>query len=235
MYPLTKDRPKALLPVVGKPIIDYIIEALEKVPEIENIYIVTNEKFLSDFKDWQRTYNSKKEILCLSDGTISNETRLGAIGDIKFIIEKVRIIDDLIVIAGDNLFTFDITDFVKFFKKKGISVAVHDVQDTQLIKKYNEVRLDDENRIISFIEKPSRPQTTLAAICMYIFPRKKLPLIHKYIDEGNNTDEPGRYIEWLYKCEDVFGYIFSEPWFDIGDLKQYNHANKEFIKLNRVD
>lgn len=228
MYPLTTDRPKALLPVAGRPMVEYIIEKLENVPELDTIYIVTNEKFFPHFVKWQKTYCGKKQILIISDGTMSDETKLGAIGDMKFFIEHARINDDVLVVAGDNLLTFNLNKFIQFFKEKGMSVAVHDVKNKKLIKKYNEVRLDNQHRVISLIEKPAQPTSTRAAICLYILPQDTLQLIHDYIKEGNNPDEPGRYIEWLHKRKDVFGYLFTEPWYDIGDIKQYEQANREF-------
>jgi len=235
MYPLTKDRPKALLPVAGKPVIEYILINFERIPVIDRVYIVTNAKYSVHFQKWKRAYSSNKEILILSDNTTSNDTRLGAIGDMQFAIEEASIDDDLLVAAGDNLFTFDINDFIRFFEKRGISIAVHHVSDRKKLTKYNEVKLDGKYRLVSFKEKPGTPRYTLAAICMYIFPREKLHFVHKYLNEGNNPDEPGRLIQWLYEQEDVFGYEFSGKWYDIGNLEQYRRVNQEFtfcIKKN---
>ncbi|UCG93335.1 MAG: nucleotidyltransferase family protein [candidate division WOR-3 bacterium] len=235
MYPLTKNRPKALLTVAGRPIVEHILEKLEDMLEIDTIYIVTNVKFFLLFKNWQKTYCGKKKILILSDGTTSDDNKLGAVGDITFVIDHARINDNLLVVAGDNLFTFNLYKLVQFFRKKGITIAVHELKNKSLIKKYNEVRLDNQHRILSLVEKPVQPTSTLAAICLYILPRDTLKLIHEYIKEGNNPDEPGRYVEWLYKRERVFGYVFTEPWYDIGDVKQYEQANKEFTEQCRED
>ncbi len=235
MYPLTMDRPKALLPVAGRPVVEYILANFEQIPEIDKIYIVTNAKHLSHFEDWVETYCISKEIQILSDGTASNDTRLGAIGDIQFTIEKASIQDDLIVVAGDNLFNFDISEFIRFFKERGTSVAVHHISNKELLTKYNEIKLDKQCRVVSFVEKPLNPQSTLAAICMYLFPGEKLRLIREYLRQGNNPDQPGRYIQWLHKREDVFGYKFSGVWYDIGDLEQYNLANEEYDRLRHAD
>ncbi len=235
MYPLTKGRPKALLPVAGKPVLEYILKNFEKIPAIDTVYIVTNAKYYVHFKKWKTIYSSSKELHILSDGTTSHDERFGAIGDIQFAIEEASIDDDLAIVAGDNLFGFDIGEFIQFFKKRGISIAVHNVSNKQQLTKYNEVRLDSQYRFVSFEEKPQKPRYALAAICMYIFPREKLCLIHRYLSEGNNPDEPGRLIQWLYKREDVFGYGFSGKWYDIGDPEQYRRVNQEFtfcIKKN---
>lgn len=235
MYPLTKNIPKALLTVAGRPIVEFILEKLENVPEIDAIYVVTNAKFFLHFKNWQKTYCGKKKIIIISDGTTSDDNKLGAIGDMKFVIERARINDDVLIVAGDNLFTFNLNKFIQFFKEKGMSIAVHEIKNKSLIKKYNEVRLDNQHRVHSLVEKPMQPTSMLAAICLYILPRDTLKLIHEYMKEGNNPDEPGRYIEWLYKRERIFGYAFTEPWYDIGDVKQYAQASKEFAKQCRED
>ncbi|MCK4233000.1 nucleotidyltransferase family protein [candidate division WOR-3 bacterium] len=235
MYPLTEDRPKSLLHVANKPVIEYIIKGLEKVPEVDKIYIVTNAKFFNNFENWKKTYFTEKEICIISDCTTSDENKFGAIGDMRFVIETTNIDDDLIVTAGDNLYKLNMNDFVRFFRKNSTSIAVHDVKSKELVKKYNEVRLDDKRRVISFIEKPSDPKTSLAAICLYIFPGKQLGLINKYIEEGNNPDQPGYYIQWLSRRVDVFGYIFTERWYDIGDLNQYEKANSEYTKRRYGD
>lgn len=235
MYPLTKDRPKALLPVAGKPMIEYILKRVEKIYEVDKIFIITNKKLFSHFESWKITYKSKKEMVIFSDGTTSNDTKLGAIGDIKLVIEKANINDDLIVIAGDNLFSFDVNKFVKFFKVKGFSVAVHNVKNRELIKGYNEVRLDKQRRIINFVEKPDDPRTTLIATCMYLFPREIFKLINEYLEEGNKPDPPGRFLEWLYKRVDIYGYLFRGEWFDIGDIQQYEMVNKKYGRPENRD
>jgi len=231
MYPLTKDRPKPLLPVAGKPMIEHITDKVEVLPEITHIYVVTNHKFYDHFRRWAEGYRCPKPITVLNDGTMDDATKLGAIGDIKYTIDTVKMDDDLLVVAGDNLFQHSVQDFVHFFTRKGIAVAVYDVGSKDLVRKYSEVRLDADHRIVDFIEKPEHPETTLAAICMYLFPREKLSLIHEYIAAGNNPDQPGRYIQWLHKRQPVFGFVFNEKWFDIGDLKQYEQANREYAGL----
>lgn len=228
LYPLTKDKPKQLLPIAGKPMLEHTIAKLEEVPEIDAIYIVTNHKFAPQFQEWLATLKTSKEIKLFDDGTADEKTKLGAAGDIKYVIENARIDDDLLIVAGDNLFKLDLNNFVRFFKAKGMSIAIYDVKDKNLVREYSEVRLDKSGRVISFQEKPQNPQTTLAAICIYLFPRDKLALITKYLSEGNNPDQPGRYIQWLYQREAVYGFVFADKWYDIGDLQQYKQADKEY-------
>ena len=229
LYPLTKDQPKHLLPIAGKPMLSYAIEQLDKSPEITGIYLVTNKKFYGNFKSWISNLKLSKPIEVFNDGTDSDETKLGAIGDMKFVLHNAKINDDLFVMAGDNLTELKIQEFIDFFKKMKCVIAVRDVKDKELIKKYSEVKVDQSKKVLEFIEKPQNPVTTLAAICMYIFPKEELSFIDKYIKAGNNPDQPGRYIQWLAKERNVYAYVFDEPWFDIGDIHQLNEAD-EFYK-----
>lgn len=228
MYPLTRNRPKPLLPVGGKPMIEYITEPLESIDEIETINIVTNSKFHSHFQEWSRNLRSEKRYTVLDDGTKDDATKRGAIGDILFTLETVGIDDDLLVVAGDNLMTPNFSTFVSFFHEKGTSIGIYDVGDISLTPLYAEVRLDEDSRLIHFLEKPEEPSTTLIAICLYLFAREDLPLFKTYIEEGNNPDQPGRFIQWLYKRKPVYGHVISGKWYDIGNLEQYEKANVEF-------
>lgn len=231
LYPLTLNQPKHLLLVAGKPLLDHVMDKILSVEDIDEIYIVTNDKFYSVFISWKNKLNSLKKISIFNDGTLSDETKLGAIGDIDFVLRKTGMKDDLIVLAGDNLFELDLRHFVSFGQKKGLTVAVHDVGDKELIKKYSEVELDTEGRIVYFQEKPSQPRTTLAAICLYFFPQEKLYLVEQYLYAKNNPDQPGLYIQWLHKREDVYAYVFTEKWYDIGDMAQYKQADEYYKNI----
>ena len=234
LYPLTKDRPKPLLPVAGKPMIEYIIEKLEDIKEIDEIYIVTNERFYDRFMAWHESYESGKKIKILNDGSKSEEDRLGAIGDMKFFLEKGRIKDDVIIIGGDNLFDFNVKDVIDFFYDKNEPVVVlHDIKQHDLAMRFGVVEIDGNERLISFEEKPQNPKTTLIAICMYLFPKESLHMISEYIDKGYNPDQPGRYIEWLHKVRHVFGFVFEGEWFDIGDHDKLAEANELYERKKK--
>jgi glucose-1-phosphate thymidylyltransferase len=152
------------------------------------------------------------------DGTTSNETRLGAIGDIRF----VNLDDDVLVIAGDNLFDFSLADYVAFWRSKAgaSAVAVYDVQDRELAKKYGIVAVDDDDRIVGFVEKPDDPPSTLAATAAYMYARAHMRRVGEYLDAGNNPDQPGNLVAWLHEREPVYAYRFSGGWYDIGDREQ---------------
>ncbi len=226
LYPLTKDKPKPLLPIAGKPMIEYIMDRIESIKEIDTVYIVTNDKFHSKFSDWAGNYSSSKSIKVVNDHSKTEDDRLGAIGDMKFVIDKEGIDDDLMVVGGDNLFEFNVRDVVDFFyDKKEPVVVLHDIKHHELATRFGVVEIDGNEKLISFEEKPQNPSTTLIAICFYIFPKDKLGMIDEYIRKGNNPDQPGRYIEWLHRQTQVFGFVFEGSWFDIGDHDKLAEAN----------
>lgn len=228
LHPLTKDKPKPLLEVKGKLIIEHIIGKLEELDELQEIFIVTNNKFFEHVQQWLSGFNSTKKIKIIDDQTKSNEDRLGAIGDINFVIEKENINDDLLVIAGDNLFELSLIDVVNLFKEKNSSVvAVYDVKDTELSKKYGIVTMDEDNKIINFEEKPDKPKSTLASTGIYIYTKDILKDIREYI-KGHDADKPGSFLEWLYQKRDIYCFVSKERWYDIGSFEQLEEAKRGF-------
>jgi glucose-1-phosphate thymidylyltransferase len=212
LSPLTDDMPKQLLPVGGRPIVDWILDRIREAG-IDDVHLVTNARFAPLFADWAAQQN----VTIHDDGTTSNETRLGAIGDIRF----VGLDDDLLVIAGDNLFEFSLAEYVDFWREKGGSaVAVYDVQDRELAKKYGIVAVDENDRIVEFVEKPDDPPSTLAATAAYLYRRDHVKLVDEYLERGNNPDQPGNLVAWLHEREPVYAYRFSGGWYDIGDREQ---------------
>jgi glucose-1-phosphate thymidylyltransferase len=228
LYPLTRNMPKPLLEVAGKPMIEHIINKLEEVDIVDRIYIVTNDKFEQNFIDWLRSFDAKKSIEIVNDGTKSNDDRRGALGDIQYTIDAKKIDDDIIAIAGDNIFEFSLAGVADLFQKtKSNVIALHNVKNIELAKQYGVVRIKN-NVVADFEEKPAHPKSALISTGIYLFPKKTLTLIKKYIDEGNNPDKTGSFIEWLYKRDKVYAYVTDKPWYDIGDIEQLKKANKHF-------
>jgi glucose-1-phosphate thymidylyltransferase len=221
LRPLTDDLSKCLLPVGGRPMLDWILDRVEQVEEIDEVHVVTNHRFAQDFQHWALF---KPGVTVHDDGTLSNEDRLGAIGDVAFTLEQAGIVDDdVIVIAGDNLFDYDLQDFVDFWRGKGdvsSAVAIRDVGDLRLASQYGVVELDESDRVIAFEEKPPNPTTTLCATATYLYHREHLPLVAQYLAEGNAPDQSGSFFEWLRARETVYGFWFTGAWLDIGDKEQ---------------
>ena len=217
LRPLTDSVPKQLLPVGGRPMVDWILDKIDEAG-IEDVHLVTNHRFAPQFEQWAK----EKNVTVHDDGTTSNDDRLGAIGDVRFVQERAGIDDDLLVIAGDNLFDYALSDYVDYWRgKDGASaVAVLDVRDLDLARKYGIVAVDDDDRVLDFVEKPENPPSTLAATATYLYARDHARLVPAYLAEGNPPDQPGNYIAWLHKREPVYAYRFRGDWYDIGDPAQ---------------
>ena len=231
LYPLTLNTPKPLLPVAGKPVIEFIFYLIEPMRQVDEVFIVTNQKFYPLFEEWKRNFSSSKRISVIDDGTTSNENRLGATGDMEFVIKNKNIKDDLVVLAGDNLFKADLSLFTDFSisKRPSVAIGLYDIKDLNLARRYGIVSINKNNRIIDFKEKPASPASTLAAMCLYFFPRENLEVIKEYLGTDTAKDAPGYFLEWLYKREPVFGYVFKDKkWFDIGDKESLEEADREF-------
>jgi glucose-1-phosphate thymidylyltransferase len=225
LYPLTLDRPKALLEVGGKPMLDRVLERLQAM-RVEETIVVTNAKFTPHFEDWAE---DKGRVTIVNDGTTSNDDRLGAIGDIGFVIDELHLNDNLVVVAGDNLFGQDVSGFTSYGQEVDAPViAVHDIGDLGRMHEYNQIEIDDEGRIVFFEEKPSQPRTTLAGVALYYYPRHALPLVRQYLAEGNNPDQPGRLIQWLYPRTAVYTWRLPGEWYDIGSAETLEEADRIF-------
>jgi glucose-1-phosphate thymidylyltransferase len=232
LYPLTLHQPKPLLPVGGKPMIEHIIDHLAPVPGLKEIFVVTNQKFVTHFTEWAEKYRREKAKLdfkIINDHSTSDADKLGAIGDIHLVITREKVKDDLIVVGGDNLFDSSLAPFVEFCRAKKTAVlAVYDVGDLESIKKYNSITLDADGKITFFEEKPKNPTSTLTGIALYYFPAEVVEMIHTYIAEGNNPDQPGRLIQWLYPRVPVHTWTVPGRWFDIGSKETLDEADRVF-------
>ena len=223
LYPLTLDRPKALLPVGGRP----MLERLGEVEGLDGVYVVTNAKFADAFREWAREADAGVKIV--DDGTSDEETRLGAIGDLDLTIREGGIDDDLLVLAGDNLFSESLAGFPAFaLAKGGAALGVYDVGDFEAIQSYAAIELDGDDRVVRLEEKPSEPRTTLAGIALYFYPRGALGLVREYLDAGNNPDQPGRLVEWLYPRTPVYGWRVPGRWYDVGSKETLAEADQAF-------
>ena len=234
LYPLTLTQPKPLLPVAGQPMIDYVLDNLAPIGAIDRIYVVTNAKFAGHFQQWSADYRANKAKLnftIVNDRSTDDTNKLGAIGDIHFVLTSQNVTDDIIVVAGDNLFSEKLSNFGRFCREKNAPVlAVYDVGNLEEIKKYNAINLDGEGRITFFEEKPKNPTSTLTGIALYFYPKSTLPLIKQYIAEGNNPDQPGRLVQWLYQRLPVYTWKVPGLWYDIGSKESLEEANRIFAR-----
>jgi glucose-1-phosphate thymidylyltransferase len=234
LYPLTKDQPKPLLPVAGRPMVEHVLDHLAAIPDLDRVYVVTNARFAGHFQRWADAYHAHRPALpftIVNDGSTDDTNKLGAIGDIDFVLRRERVEDDLVVVAGDNLFSRPLEGFGRFCREKNAPVlGVYDVGNPELTKKYNAIETDTHGRITHFEEKPGRPRSSLTGLALYYYPQAILPRIRDYIAEGNNADQPGRLIQWLYPRMPVFTWRVPGLWYDIGSFEHLEEANRIFSR-----
>ncbi len=218
LSPLTDDFPKPLLPVGGRTMLEWILDRIDDVDELDGVHVVTNARYAQHFREWV----TARDVEIHDDGTTSNDDRLGAIGDVRFVLDRIGMDDDLLVVAGDNLFDFSLRDLVDFWRGKGVASALglYDVGDRELAKQYGIVAVDDDDRVVDMVEKPVDPRSTLAATATYVYHREHLPLIDRYLADGNSPDQPGRFLVWLYTRAPVYAHRVTGEWIDIGDREQ---------------
>jgi glucose-1-phosphate thymidylyltransferase len=223
LRPLTDSWAKELLPIGGRPIIDWIADAIAAVPDVDEVHVVTNSRKAAAFVRWAEG----REVIVHDDGTSSNDDRLGAIGDMLFVVRQAGLDDDLLVIAGDNLFDFSLDAFVAFWRSKGVAsaVAVRDVGSLELASHYGIVALAPDGRLLDFVEKPADPPSSLAATATYLFHREHARLLADYLAGEHGSDQPGRFVGWLQRHEPVYGWEFEGDWFDIGNSEQLLEAD----------
>jgi len=234
LYPLTKEYPKPLLKVNGQPIIDYIIFKLIKIKEIERIWVITNAKFFAQFLKWKKEKKFDKPINLINDLTKIYSQRRGALADIDFAIKKKNIKDDLIIVGGDNLFEENLAGFISYIKEKkeNFIIGLHRLKDKSQAKHYGVARINRENQLISFEEKPPKPKSRLVGICLYYFPKDKIFLLEEYLKNSKLKDAPGNFINWLYSREKIYGYVLKGFWYDVGQPRTLKEAEKTLKRRN---
>ncbi len=226
LRPLTDNMPKALLKLGDKTILEMVTDKIDEVPEVETIYIVTNEKFYKQFENWaENAYKGTKKVKVLNDHTTTNENRLGAIGDLKYVIDMEKVDDEILVMASDNIFGFPLTDFTERYKKTNADmICAHTIENKEDLHSMGVVELDSDGKVISFEEKPENPKSDLGVPPFYLYKKDTLPLIDKYLKEGNNPDAPGHFVPWLKDQKPVYAYVFDAVRIDIGTPESYYDA-----------
>ena len=226
LYPLTKDVAKPLLEIRGRSIIDYIVEKLVEL-DLEKILVTVNERFKDQFVRWlgDRDYLG---VELRVEPSREEVEKLGAIRGLSRLLGEIK--DDCVVVAGDNLFTSSLMGFKEFYlKKRAAVVGLYDIGDLDMVRRLSMAEIDQEWRIIKFIEKPENPTSTLVGTGVYMLPERSLKRVNEYLEEGNNPDSPGFFIQWLHSREPVYGYMLKGHWWDIGTLEAYYEA-KRFLE-----
>lgn len=233
LYPLTLHTPKPLLSVAGKPIADYMVEQLAAIPEIRRLLVVTNHRFAEHFQDWAAKIPSRFQIEVVDDGTDTNETRLGAIGDIDFTLKQHPELasEPLFVLGGDNLVDFQLADMVRDFQARGEQASIVCLvreHDPAQLRRSGVATLDEHGRVIGFVEKPAEPPSDLTCPPFYLYPPAALALIPDYLADGESPDAPGNFVAWLHRRAPVYGHVYAEQRYDIGTPESYEEACQLF-------
>jgi glucose-1-phosphate thymidylyltransferase len=223
LYPLTLDVPKPLIRIGKDYLIDLLVRKLNSAG-ISGITVISNDKFYSKFVKWSKAYPG---VSVISDNTKTPEERLGAIGDVNFALDKTNIFDDILVLGGDNFFSWSLNDFCSFsVKHKNPVVGIYDLKDQKSAMRFGIVELNANAKIVDFQEKPKSPKTTLAATCIYFFPKDSLRFVKEYCAASKDQDTTGEYIKWLMKKTGVYSYLFEGTWLDIGHKDSLLQAQK---------
>ncbi len=233
MYPLTLTVPKQLLPVAGRPVLDYVVERLAKAG-IDQGVVVTNRTFLDAFRRWADGGSLPIQLQILDDGATSEQNRLGSVGDLRFGLEHGGIRDDFLVVNGDNLFTFAVDSSLDAFRRRGNTIVLYDVGTKQEAAKMGVPRCDATGRVVAFREKPADPDTTLVSIGIYAYRAEVRGLVEQYLADGHSPDKTGEFVAWLHQQVPVYGHTIPAEegcWFDIGTPEQYEEANRVFERL----
>ncbi|MBL9126634.1 MAG: nucleotidyltransferase family protein [Verrucomicrobiales bacterium] len=235
LHPLTLTQPKPLLPVAGKPMVEYVLDNLAPIPDIDHVYLVSNSRFIEHFRRWAADYqrrDSTRPVTVIEDGSTDESNRLGAIGDLHHVLDRAAVDDDLVIVAGDNLFSQPLTGFGEVCRSRQAPVVgIYDVGSLELARKYNNLEIDDSGRVRRFEEKPAHPASTLVGIALYYYPRNTLPLIRRYVAEGNNPDQPGRLVQWMCPLTPFYAWQVPGLWYDIGSKETLEEANRIFAGL----
>jgi glucose-1-phosphate thymidylyltransferase len=243
LYPLTRDFPKPLLDVAGRSILDRVVDNALRVPELDRIIVVTNARFATHFESWRdRRFGAgdggpgdggtlePSAVTILDDGSTANENRLGALADLHLAVEREHVDSDALVLAGDNLFDFELADFAAFFREVGTDcITAHELADDEQLRRTGVVEIADDGRVLDFAEKPAEPRSNWAVPPFYLYTRRTLrERLPAYLRQGGEGDAPGSFIPWLITRTSVYVFCFEGPRYDIGNRESYERVSRLF-------
>ncbi len=233
LWPMTKYLAKPLLPLKGKPIVSHIVEKVEELDDVDEIFVSTNKRFEEQFGHWLSTNGFRKRVRLVIEPTTRENEKFGAIKGIHYLLQKEGIDDDLLIIAGDNVFGADLRDVVEEMKReRKVVVAFHDIGDREKARRFGVGILDESGHVVDFEEKPENPRTTFVSTVIYAMPKEHLSLFDEYMKTPLSKDSPGNFIQWLHRKVPVKGFVFDEHWFDIGTFESYEECLRHYNDLN---
>ncbi len=226
---LTKNFPKPLLQIGRSTILGRMLDDIDAIPEIDEHIVITNHKFAHIFEEWAKEQHYTKPVTIVDDGTETNDTRLGAVCDLLFAMEKLGIDDDLLVVAADNILFFSFREFIDFAKQKGTScIMCHEQPEVEKLRRTGVVVVDEEMKVLNMEEKPAVPKSHWAVPPFYIYRKEDLDLVRHSVENGCGKDAPGNLAHYMVDHTVVHAWPMSAGRFDIGSLDTYYEAVKKF-------
>ena len=228
---LTKNFPKPLLKIGENTILGRMLDDIDKIPEIDEHIIITNHKFAGIFEEWASKQSYMKPVTIVDDGTETNDTRLGAVCDLLFAMDKLKIDDDMLVVAADNILFFSFQEFVDFAKAKGTScIMCHEQPSIEKLQRTGVIVLDDNDKVLNMEEKPQEPKSHWAVPPFYIYLKKDLDKVRHSVENGCGTDAPGNLAHYMVEQVEMHAWKMTAGRFDIGSLDTYKEACEKFGK-----
>ena len=224
LWPITRHRPKMLLPIGDTTVIGTVFDALEAEERIDDVFVSTNRRFEREFESYLSESPYTKPQLTVEDAGSESE-KPGVVSAIGQLVDREGLTDNTLILAGDNLMNFALGEFIDAFDATGDpTIAAHDIGSYERASSYGLIELDDSDAVVGFQEKPDTPESTLVSVACYAIPGETLPLFETYLTGENNPDEPGWFIQWLQERDAVRAFAFEEAWFDIGTPGSYLDA-----------
>jgi glucose-1-phosphate thymidylyltransferase len=231
LYPLTENFPKPLLEVSGKSILDWLLDDIDSIEGINEHIIISNHRYVEHFENWKKTCKLKNPVTIIDDGSVSNETRLGAVKDIQFAIDTLCLDDDLFIVAGDNMLDFSFQTLVDLFHEKNAAVVMCNYkEDIKTLQRSGVMVPDKDFRVVSMEEKPQDPKSNWCVAPFYIYKKEELPLIKQAIEDGCGTDAPGSLVSYLCEKTDIYAQKIPGNRYDIGTLESYEEVKAVFAQ-----
>lgn len=228
---LTENFPKPLLKIGSSTILGRMLDDIDRIACIDEHIIITNHKFAGIFEDWSKQQNYTKKITIVDDCTSTNDTRLGAVCDLLFAMDKLHIDDDLLVVAADNLLFFNFSEFVDFAKAKDAScIMCHEQPSIEKLQRTGVVVLDSDHLVLNMEEKPQAPKSHWAVPPFYIYKQKDLDLVRHSVENGCGKDAPGNLAHYMVDHTRMYAWPMSAGRFDIGSLDTYYEAVEKYGK-----
>jgi len=226
---LTRNFPKPLLKIGENTILGRMLDDIDQIPEIDEHIIISNHRFAPIFEEWKETQHYKKPITIVDDGTETNETRLGAVCDLLFAMDKLNIHDDMLVVAADNLLFFSFQEFVDFAKEKQTScIMCHEQPSIEKLQRTGVIVVDEQMRVLNMEEKPQEPKSHWAVPPFYIYLKKDLDLVRHSVENGCGKDAPGNLAHYMVDHTTIHAWQMTAGRFDIGSLDTYYEAVAKF-------